>query len=511
MRGQILGASELSSDLEIEADVCIVGSGAGGAVLAASLAARGLYVVVLEEGSHYTSKEFRKLDEAWSLPNLYQERGGRATADLSITVLQGRSVGGGTTINWTTCFRTPPRVLAHWRDVHHVDTLSEETLAPHFEAIEARLGIERWEAAAPNANNGTLMRGATALGWEALRTRRNVRGCANSGYCGFGCPFDAKQAMHLTFIPDALSSGATVLSDTRALTLHTDGRRVTAVEAVRTDPGRDRTLPVRITVRAKRFAVCGGAINSPALLLRSGLGGPAVGKRTFLHPVVAMSGRYAEPILGWYGAPQSVASHAHIDRGESVGFFLEAAPIHPMLSGTSLPGFGVAKAHAIAGLSHISSLIAIHHDGMLPNDEGGTVSLRDDGRIRLDYPISPRLAEAFRDAHEVLGRVHFAAGASEISTLHKDPITLTSPDALPQLEGLRYGAHEHQIFSAHQMGGCAMGPDPETSVVDTRLAVHGTDNLWVVDGSVLPTGLGVNPSETIYGIAHWAAEHVADG
>jgi choline dehydrogenase-like flavoprotein len=509
MKGQLLGASELTSDVVVQADVCIVGSGAGGAVLAAGLAERGLYVVVLEEGSAYTSKDFRRLDEAWSLPHLYQERGTRATADLAITVLQGRSVGGGTTVNWTTCFRTPPRILEHWQRAHGL-ALTEQELAPHFEAIEQRLGIARWDSLPPNPNNDTLMRGATALGWQVDRTSRNVRGCANSGYCGFGCPFDAKQAMHLTFIPDALSRGATVLSDTRALRLEVQGDRVVAVHAQRMDPERDRELPIRVRIEAERVVLSAGALGSPALLMRSGLGGPVVGRRTFLHPVVGVVGRYPERVDGWYGAPQSVASHEHVDRGAGeVGFFLEAAPIHPMLSGASLPGFGAGKQELIAELSHKSSLIAICVDGILPGDEGGTVTVRDDGRIRLDYPISEALARAFRDAHGLLGKVHFAAGAAGIATLHSEPVILEEASQLSTLGDLRYGAHEHAIFSAHQMGGCTMGPDPERSVVDEKLRHHGMANLWVVDGSVLPTGLGVNPSETIYGLAHWATQHVA--
>jgi choline dehydrogenase-like flavoprotein len=508
MKGQLLGAAELTSDRVVKADVCIVGSGAGGAVLAAGLAERGLYVVMIEEGSAYTARDFRRLDEAWSLPHLYQERGTRATADLAITVLQGRSVGGGTTVNWTTCFRTPARILEHWQKVHGLD-LSAQELAPHFEAIEQRLGIERWDTAPPNPNNDTLMRGATALGWQVDRTSRNVRGCANSGYCGFGCPFDAKQAMHLTFIPDALSRGATVLSDTRAMSLEVQGDRVVAVHAQRMDPERDRELPIHVRVEADRVVLSAGALGSPALLMRSGLGGPAVGRRTFLHPVVGVVGRYEQRVDGWYGAPQSVASHEHVDRGpDEVGFFLEAAPVHPMLSGASLPGFGAGKQELMGELSHKSSLIAICVDGLLPGDEGGTVTLRDDGRIRLDYPISETLARAFREAHELLGKVHFAAGAVGVATLHSEPVLLGGASELPRLRELRYGAHEHAIFSAHQMGGCAMGPDPATSVVDTRLRHHGMGNLWVVDGSVLPTALGVNPSETIYGIAHWAVGHV---
>jgi hypothetical protein len=237
-----------------------------------------------------------------------------------------------------------------------------------------------------------------------------------------------------------------------------------------------------------------------------------VGRWTWLHPVIAVSGVYPTRIDGWYGAPQSVASHEHVDRGPGeVGMFLEAAPVHPMLAGSTLPGFGATKTAVMGQLAYSSSLLAIHVDGLLPEEQGGTVTLRPDGRVRLDYDVGPALVRAFPLSHEHLARVHFAAGAERVATLHAEPIELASADEVGRLGSARYGAHEHGIFSAHQMGGCRMGPDPETSVVDTHLRHHAVPNLFVVDGSVLPTGLGVNPSETIYGIAHWAVDRVSTG
>ena len=504
----ILGAADLTADVDVSCDGCVLGSGAGGAVLAAGLAEQGLSVVILEEGGHFTSKQFRKLDEAWSFPALYQERGTRATADLAITVLQGRSVGGGTTVNWTTCFRTPERILARWREAHGLELTAEE-LAPHFDAVEARLGIERWEAAPPNENNHKLALAAERLGWTWERTRRNVRGCANSGYCGFGCPYDAKQAMGLTYVPDAVAAGARVYSDTRADRIEVEGDRVRAIHASVMDPRRDRPGRTRVVVRPKVAVVAGGAINSPALLLRSVIGGGPLGRRTFLHPVVSVSGVYDAPVHGWYGAPQSVSSHEFIDRGpDEYGFFLEHAPVHPMLAGVSLPVGGAAQQEAMGLLARTSSMLALHVDGLLPGDDGGTVSLRGDGRARLDYPIPERLQRAMRSSHGIMARAHLAAGAVRVATLHGTPRVLASEAELPLLDEAPYGAGEVAVFSAHQMGGCAMGPDPATSVVGPDLRHHRVPNLFVVDGSVLPTALGVNPSETIYGLAHRARRAV---
>lgn len=510
MTGFIRGADALTGAVEEDCDVCIIGSGAGGGTLAAGLCAAGLSVVMLEAGGHFTRATFSP-HEGEAYPALYQDRGTRATADLAITILQGRSVGGSTTVNWTTCYRTPPRILAHWAAQHGVAGLTEESLRPHFEAMEARLSIGTWPVERANANNRTLLDGAAALGWEASPTARNVKGCANSGLCGLGCPVDGKQSMLVTTIPDAVAAGLRLYADVEARRVVVEGGRVVRVEAEvlrRTD---SVSTGVPVTVRPKVLVLSGGAINTPALLLRSGINpNGRVGQRTFLHPVIAVAGRYPQRIAGFYGAPQSVASHQFIDRGpDRVGLFFEAGPVQPMLIATASPLFGDEMAAFMAELPHISGLISLAVDGLVPGDDGGTVRVDSAGRPRLDYPIRPPLVEAFRAGHAALAEVHLAAGAAEVYTLHREPRRLRSTADLARLADAPYGAHEHAIFTAHQMGGCPMGEDPARAVVRSDLRHHTVPNLFVVDGSVLPTALGVNPSETIYALAHRARATVA--
>ena len=510
MKGRIVDAAALRADEEVRCDVCIVGSGAGGAVLAAGLVERGLEVVMLEEGGHHTRSEF-DLQEAHAFPMLYQERGLRATADLAITVLQGRGVGGSTTINWTTCFRTPEAIFEHWRRAHGVEGIDGQTLAPHFDAVEERLSIHEWPLALANANNRVLLDGCRALGWTVAPLRRNVKGCVNSGYCGMGCPVDGKQSMLVTYVPDAVDRGMSLWVHARAERIEVSGGKVVAVHASALDPATDRPTGRRLVVRPKVFVSSAGAINGPALLLRSGLNANGrVGKRTFLHPVVAMAAFFDEPVNAFYGAPQSVGSHHFADRGEGkVGFFLETPPVHPMLAATAFGGFGAAQQDFLARLPTLGVLIALSIDGLLPGDEGGTVSLRRDGRVRIDYPVSDALAESFRASCMAMARIQLAAGSREVCSLHPDPVVVRSDADLPALEAAPYGSLRHSIFTAHQMGGCAMGADPDTSVVDSNLRHHQIHNLFVVDGSVFPTSLGVNPSETIYALAHWARDRVA--
>ncbi len=511
MSGMITAGRDLSGDVERTCDVAVVGSGAGGAVLAAGLAERGLSVVLLEEGGAYTRRNF-SLEEEDAYTRMYQEQGMRSTSDNGIAILQGRVLGGGTTVNWTTCFRTPARILQHWQQVHGLGELTEEALAPHFEAVEERLHIHTWEEVPPNANNQIVLRGASALGWQAGVTRRNVRRCANSGYCGMGCPMDAKQGMHLTYLQDAMAAGMDVYADARAVALEMKGGEARAVHAEVLDRETRRPTGVKITLKPRVVVVAGGAINSPALLLRSGINpGGRVGLRTFLHPVVAAIPGFDAHINGFSGAPQSAACHHHVDRGpDKVGFFIEVAPVFPLTMSMGGGWFGAQHLEIMTKLPHIGILLALMVDGIAPGDEGGSVRVERDGRLRVDYPMRPALVEGFQAGHRALCELALAAGAREVWTTHlREDVQIRSKAELSRLNSLRYGASEHGIFTAHQMGGCAMGADPKTSVVDTDHRVRDTDNAFVVDGSVLPTALGVNPSQTIYGLAHRARERVA--
>ncbi len=510
----ISSAMDLRGAVRARCDVVVIGSGAGGAVLAAGLAEAGHSVVVLEEGGAYTKADF-DLQEATAYPQLYQERGTRATADMAVTILQGRSVGGSTTVNWTTCYRTPPRILAHWRATYGLE-LSEETLRPHFEAVERRLSITPWPEQNANRNNQTLGRGARKLGWEASPTRRNVKGCANSGYCGVGCPVDGKQAMHVTYLRDLVAAGGRVLADCRAdrVALSPDGGQARGVEASVVDRATGKPTGATLTIEAKVVVASAGAIHTPALLMRSGLRDGPVGRRTFLHPVVGIGGAFAERVDGFYGAPQSMASHQFIDRGpDKIGFFMEAVPVQPMLIAFASGQFGTGLRDMMAQLPHLAVLIGLAVDGLLPGDDGGHVEVEGDpgdggGRIRVHYPIGAALREAMAAMHEALAKVQLAAGATTAFSLHSEPVQLRSDADLPALRAAPYGALEHGIFSAHQMGGAAMGKDPARAVVTPSLRHGRVSNLFVVDGSVLPTALGVNPSQTIYGLAHHARSAV---
>ena len=489
---------------DISCDVCIIGSGAGGATLAAGLVEQGLDVIMLEAGEYDTQKDF-DMNESKAFQRRYQEKGLRATEDLSISVMQGKGVGGSTTVNWTSCFRTPKRILDIWRERHGVDTLSEEILAPHFEAVEKRLSIQTWSPELINANNRTIWNGAKKLGWEVEPLRRNVLGCLNSGYCGMGCPANAKQGMLLTYIPDALKKGMRLYVNTKADKLVEKNGKITHIEVSVSGTNKTFKISPKLCISS-----C-GAINGPALFLRSGINDNGlVGTRTFLHPVTGIAAIFPEAINGWYGAPQSVSSHQFIDRGpDKIGFFLEHAPTHPVLSATASSGFGISQQLFVQNLYRASFLLALHVDGILDSDQGGRVTVASNGRVKINYPISDEMKEAFKESMKRMVEVSLAAGAEDTLTLHSNPVHVARMNEIHKLEEAEYGALRHGLFSAHQMGGLTMGADPATSIVNANLRHHRITNLFVVDGSVFPTALGVNPSQSIYGLAHWARDSIS--
>jgi choline dehydrogenase-like flavoprotein len=481
------------SDLVLKPDVCVVGSGPGGSMVASRLARAGAKVVVLEEGGHNTKEQF-DMQEPRAFQRLYQDRGNRATADLSIAVLQGRSVGGGTVINWTTSYRTPDDVLAHWREKQGA-LLTPENLKPHFEEVEQRLGIQKVDYEDTNPNNRVIYDGCKKLGWQVDTTRRNVRGCLRTGYCGMGCPIDAKQSAALTYLPDAIAAGAEVYANCRVERIETSGTRAEAT---------GRT----IRVEPRLLVISCGALNSPALLLRSGIDQGPVGKKTWLHPTIAMGAFYKDAIEGFYGAPQSVASHHFAHRTGGAGFFIEAAPVHPMLSAIAAPGFGAGLRGRMSRLPNLSATISLMIDGFGEGEEGGTVTARKDGGPKLDYPFTPRMHECFNAGMKAIARMHLANGALEVQTFHNEPVHMKTERDLEGIDSRPMGPNLFAAFTAHQMGGCGMGADPAKSVVNPQLRHHAVENLFIVDGSVFPTGLGVNPMQSIYGVSSWAAEHV---
>ncbi len=510
---KVFGGAQPASPPVLDCDVVVVGTGAGGGITAELLTAAGLRVVLIEEGPLKSSTDFRQI-EAEAYPTLYQESAGRKTTDKAINILQGRCVGGSTTVNWTSSFRTPASTLQFWRQHFQLPGMTDDAMSPWFAQVEQRLNIRPW-LLAPNANNQLLMQGAARLGIPAAAIMRNVKGCWNLGSCGMGCPTNAKQSMLVTTLPRALDSGASLLVQTRALRVVLEQGRAVGVECQAVGLNGTPLSAATTRVNARHVVVAGGAINSPALLMRSNLPDPhqRLGRRTFLHPVVASTAVFADAVEAWAGAPQTIYTDHFLKVTPidgPMGYKLESPPLHPVMASTALTGFGEEQAQAMRDFPHTQVVLALMRDGFNEQSPGGMVTLRADGTPLLDYPLNDYLWDAARRALLNMAEIQFAAGARHVQPLHQMARPYTSwQQARESIAQLPMRAYATRLLSAHVMGGCAMAGQPEWGVVRPDGVHWQVPGLSVHDGSVFPTSIGANPQLSVYGVANMLATTLA--
>jgi choline dehydrogenase-like flavoprotein len=512
-RWNIAGGAMGQPPGRIDCDVAVIGSGAGGGITAELLARAGLKVVIVEEGPLRSSSDFDQ-HEAVAYPTLYQESAARKTVDKAITILQGRCVGGSTTVNWTSSFRTPAATLAFWRDRFGLP-FDAASLAPYFEEAERRLNIGPWQTP-PNENNDLLRRGAAKLGIGTAGIPRNVKGCWNLGSCGMGCPTNAKQSILVTTIPAALDAGATLLVETRAQRFELASGRVRSLLCVpvRQNGASSGAPPTVIT--ASHYVLAGGGINSPALLLRSEAPDPhgRLGMRTFLHPVVLSSALMPGKVEGWQGAPQSIYTDHFLETqliDGPIGFKIEAPPIHPVIFAATAVGFGGPYSALLRALPNTHVLIALLRDGFHPQASGGAVKLLADGAPVLDYPLTEFVMDGARRALLAMAELQFAAGARQVLPIHE----LAQPYASWAQAKAAIGALTMQpllakVVSAHVMGGCGMAAREHDGVVRPDGVHWQLSNLSIHDGSIFPTSVGANPQLSIYGIVNRLAQQLVN-
>jgi long-chain-alcohol oxidase len=513
-----LAPLEPTGDEELACDVVVVGSGAGGGVAAAELARRGLDVVVLEKGGYAAERDFHHV-EGDAYRELYLYGVTMTTDDLACRILAGSTLGGGTVVNYTTSFKTPDGVLAEWAEASGVDAFASGEVAASLDAVAGRVGVTTAQSR-PGVRDALMEQGLERLGWHVGPLPRNVRGCAQDagcGWCGFGCRLGAKQSTMVTFLEDAAAHGARLVVGADVRRVLVDEGWAVGVEArVRPTGAPPRGAPDpsgthRLRVRARAVVAAGGAIETPALLLRSGLRGQ-VGQHLHLHPGTAAMASFDQPVRWWEGTTQARYSAALRDRLGPYAPAFETVPLHPGAAATALPWQSAAQHRALmersANLSLVGVLCRDTSEGRVRVDRDGNPRVR----WRLNRQDEDRMAAGVAAAGEVLA----AAGATEVFSLHRQRFAFRpgSPAAhRAWAEATRqagYRAGRATLASYHQMGSCRMGADPATSAVGPDQQSHEVKSLYVADSSVFPTAVGVNPMLTIMGLAHRAAAGVAD-
>lgn len=477
----------------IDADVCVVGSGAGGAVAAAELARAGKRVVVLERARARLEDGFAR-SELDGYTSLFYDRGIAATEDRAIALLAGSALGGGTIVNWSTSLRIPPAVAEEWR------AAGIDDLAEHYDAVAARSDVDADESAR-NGPNAALERGLLALGRRARTIERNVRGCGDCGLCTLGCRIGAKQSTMRTYLADACAAGAQIVHGADVRRIEAANGRVTGAVA--------RVAGGELRVRAPLVALAGGAILSPALLLRSGIAREQAGRGFHLHPVSVVSGLYPEDLGGlWSGVPQSVLGDGFAEIDGPYGFRLEVPQALPGTLAASSPWWSAEQHRSRAALArHTAAFIAIVRD-------------RAEGRVVVDGVGEPVVRYACGDLERRLlvrgmveaVRVQAAAGATAVFTLHTPPLEREVgrvDELVAEIERRGVVPNRVTLFSAHQMSSCRIGRERRSSVADADGQVWDVRGLFVTDASAFPSASGVNPMLTVMALARRTAHRMA--
>jgi choline dehydrogenase-like flavoprotein len=482
---RVVDGAMLDRDSTITVDACVIGTGAGGATAAKELAEAGLTVAMLEEGGHFTTDDYTARPRDMSV-KLYRDAGQISTVGMPPILLPlGKAVGGSTQINSATCFRTPAPVLALWRERFGLEELGEDELDPYFRRVERELNVVQTPAAIAGRNAEVVKRGADRLGLAGDYVYRNVRGCIGSGVCNFGCPTSAKQHVGITYVPKAWDAGASTYCNMRARRLVIDHGRVRAVEA-ETSSGR------RLTVRCDFAVLAAGTIHSPLFLRRQRIKDRSgqIGRNLSLHPAAAVRALMDEQVDMWAGVPQSY----FIDEFAAEGIMLEGAAGTPDWIATSLPYIGTRHRQLMEDCRNLSQF------GLMVSDRSRGTVREVVGRPHIRYDLNREDTRTFKRGIEVLCEIYWAAGAKRVYP----PIAglpELGPGDMARLSRLDLEPSQLSLIAFHPLGTCRMGADPEEAPVAPDGRLRGCEGLYVTDGSIVPSSLGVNPQITIMALA----------
>ncbi|MCB9641190.1 MAG: GMC family oxidoreductase [Myxococcales bacterium] len=494
----ILQGSKLQRDFTLKTDVLVIGSGSGGAVVAHELARAGREVVVVEEGRYIRPEVYGKWRPSQTLRRI--GRAGGTTVALgvgdspTINILAGSCVGGSSVMTGGVCFRIPEEVHDGWVRSLGTTSLSAESMVPFYEHIEQMSHVQPVPVEMRTRGTELFVKGAQRLGREIFPVSRNTKGCCGCSRCNFGCPHQAKLSVDLTFLPKAQAAGAQIFSDFRVERILVERGRAVGVEGViLREP--DRQAAHRFTLRANTVVLAAGTLHSPLIMMRSRIGRRSgqVGRNITLHPAFRVGALFDDPIYNWRGALQGAyCTHPTDDRLIFIG---ASAPVNFLTA--TVPGLGpawVQKVHS--QMRHMATF-----GGMVHDQAGGRIWTRWGSEPIITYHLDPQDKVSMLEGIRFLAEVFFAAGARELLL----PIIGLGPVRdmdhlrkvnLPGMPGSRV-----ECLSFHPLGSCRMGADPQRAVVDVEGQSFDVRGLWVADGSIFPSSVGVNTQVPIMTMA----------
>jgi choline dehydrogenase-like flavoprotein len=494
---------DIMSDVNRSCDVCIIGAGSGGSVMAWEMARAGLSVIVLEDGGYHRGADYNQREA-----DMFGENyNARATKDRAISVMQGRGVGGGSTINVCDCVRIHDAVLAHWATKYGVVDMTPEIMAPYFEKAERMLSVNRISEAQINENNALIRKGADALGYAGERFNNNRVGCVGCGYCLLGCAYDAKRAGHTVYVPQAVAAGADVYTYARAESITVKDGRASLVTGSLMNRKTNQPKGA-VSIEAKLVVLGANTINTPQILLNSKIANSSgqVGKNLSLQPQSAVFAIFDETVKGYRGIPQAYAVTQFEEATEEAGlsgFRIEGIFGSPGIAAAQLPGFGMGTKELMTFYPHFTGVLVL-----VPDRPSGEVSVNRYGRPVISYTFTDdykgRLMAGIKEA----GKVFFAAGAKKVMLAYTEPTILDDPAGLDIVDTKGIEPASISLISAHQYGTCRMGEDPKTSVVNSYGKSHDVANLFIVDASTNPTSSSTHNMIPIMAMAHRTADYI---
>ena len=486
--------AKIAGERRIRADVCVIGTGAGGAPVAKELAEGGMRVVMLEDGDAWTTDDFNARPRDMT-SKLYRDAAQTTTVgNVPIVLPLGRGVGGTTTVNSGTCFRTPAPVLEMWRERFGLDALTADELDPYFRRVERILNVSQVPAEIAGNNALVVKRGADALGWSGDFIYRNVRGCVGSGVCTFGCPTSAKQSTNLSYVPRAWDAGATTYTGTRATRIEMRGGRATGVDATTTGGG-------TVHVACDLVVIACGAVHTPLFLKHQGLGGHSgeLGRNLAIHPATGVRAIFDEEIDMARGVPQSY----YIDEFANDRLMFEGAAGPPDYLAMTMPFSRERHRELMLRFRHFSQF------GVMVSDLSRGYIRERLGRPEIRYDLNADDTHTFKRGIELLCELYFAAGARSVLP-PIDRVGMLHDGDLSPLRATDVRPRDLTLMAFHPMGTARADARPDHGVVDASGKLHDADNVYVADASVIPSSIGVNPQITIMALATRLAYHLLD-
>lgn len=494
----IYDASTLGDALTLTADLCVVGSGPGGTSVATLAAEAGLRVVMLEAGELVVPGAMVQREERM-FPRLYWDAAGRTNRDHSVRIHQGKGVGGSSLHNLNLCKRVPDELLARWDAERHLEHLPLARWHALYEEVETLLSVSDVPTGAWNRGNRLLESGCQALGWRGGGLKHNRTGCIGSGFCEVGCHYDAKNNALKVLVPRLVAAGGEILTRCQAVRVTHDRRKVTGVVAAVLDEGGYRARG-SVTVRAPRVCVAGSATSTPALLIRSRVPSPvdSTGATLRVHPALLAAGDFDEPVYAWRGIPQTYECTEHLsfgDRPEAPRIWIVPAFAHPVGAATMLPGFGRPHAELLSRYPHLMALTPMLHD-----HTRGTVEPQGDLGLTIDYWPNPEDRRQLGLGLWACVHLLFAAGARRVLVPNRELRVIERGQSYEDLRQRDFSRGDYDVTAVHPMASVPMGDDRNVAAVDSRGKHHHLDGLWVADGSLFPTSIGVPPQLSVFAL-----------